>query len=125
MLVKHPISPTLPATNLERARRFYAEKLGLTAESVTAAAVTYRCGAATSFILYPSEGAASGTHTQAAWVVDDLEAEVASLKSRGVVFEEYDLPELRTVNSIATTRVVKAAWLKDSEGNLLNLVQFL
>ena len=125
MLAKHPISPTLPATNLERARRFYAEKLGLTAESETPAAVTYRCGAATSFILYPSEGAASGTHTQAAWVVDDLEAEVASLKARGVVCEEYDLPELRTVNSIATTGLVKAAWLKDSEGNLLNLVQFL
>jgi catechol 2,3-dioxygenase-like lactoylglutathione lyase family enzyme len=125
MLVKHPISPTLPATNLERARSFYAEKLGLTAESETPAAVTYRCGAATSFILYPSQRAASGTHTEAAWVVDDLVAEVASLKARGVVFEEYDLPELRTVNSIATTGPVKAAWLKDCEGNLLNLVQFI
>ena len=125
MLTNHPMSPTLPTTNMERARRFYAEKLGLTEESETPAAVNYRCGAATSFILYPSEGAASGTHTQAAWVVDDLEAEVASLKARGVVFEEYDLPELRTVNSIAATGLVKAAWLKDSEGNLLNLVQFL
>ena len=125
MLANHPMSPTLPATNLERAKRFYAEKLGLTAESETPDAVTYRCGAATSFILFPSEGTASGTHTQAAWVIDDLETEVASLKARGVVFEEYDLPELRTVNSIATTGPVKAAWLKDSEGNLLNLVQFL
>lgn len=66
MLANHPVNPTLPATNLERARRFYAEKLGLFAESETPAAVTYRCGLATSFILYPSKETASRTHTQAA-----------------------------------------------------------
>jgi hypothetical protein len=64
------------------------------------------------------------THTQAMWLVEDVESEVAALKARGVVFEEYDVPELSTVNSIATVGPGKGAWFQDSEGNLLSLAQF-
>jgi hypothetical protein len=60
----------------------------------------YRCGSG-KFVLFESGGAASGTHTQLAWEVEDIEVVVAELKRRGVVFEEVDVPGLRTVNSIA------------------------
>jgi catechol 2,3-dioxygenase-like lactoylglutathione lyase family enzyme len=125
MLADRPIHTALPAADLERARRFYAEKLGLTPESEVPGGLFYRCGENTQFLLFPSQGTASGTHTQAGWIVDDIEAEVADLKARGVVFEEYDTPDLKTVNSVATTGQTKAAWLKDSEGNLLVLLQLV
>src|SRR5215470_2026235 len=119
------IYATLPATDLERARRFYAEKLGLTPESELPGGLLYRCGGDTRFSVFPSQSEASGTHTQALWQVEDVESEVAALKARGVVFEEYDLPSLKTVNGIATAGPIKGAWFKDSEGNLLSLGQFV
>ena len=125
MLANHPIHAALPAVDLEQARRFYAEKLGLTPESEGPGGLFYRCGENTLFLLYPSQGTASGTHTQAGWIVDDIEAEVADLKARGVVFEEYDTPNLKTINSVANTGPTRAAWFKDSEGNLLVLLQFV
>lgn len=124
MLTDLHMYATLPATDLERARRFYAEKLGLTPESELPGGLWYRCGRYTRFSLFASQGEASGTHTQALWLVEDVESEVAALKARGVVFEEYDLPFLKTINSIATIGPNKGAWFKDSEGNLLSLAQF-
>jgi catechol 2,3-dioxygenase-like lactoylglutathione lyase family enzyme len=124
MFTNSPIYPTLPAADLERARRFYAEKLGLTPESELPGGLWYRCGRDTRFSVFTSEGEASGTNTQAMWLVEDVESAVAALKDRGVVFEEYDLPSLKTVNSIATIGPGKGAWFKDSEGNLLSLAQF-
>ena len=125
MLTNSPIYASLPAADLERAKRFYAEKLGLTPESELPGGLLYRCGKDSRFSVFPSEGEASGTHTQAIWLVEDVESEVAALKARGIVFEEYDLPWLSTVNSIATIGPNKGAWFKDSEGNLLSLVQFV
>ena len=124
MFTDFHVYATLPAADLERARRFYAEKLGLTPESELPGGLFYRCGGDTRFSVFPSQGEASGTHTQALWQVEDVESEVAALKARGVVFEEYDLPSLSTINSIATIGPNKGAWFKDSEGNLLSLVQF-
>ena len=124
MLADRPIHTTLPATDLERAKRFYAEKLGLTPESELPGGLLYRCGRDTRFSLFPSQGEALGTYTQAIWLVDDVESEVAALKARGVVFEEYDTPEVKTVKSVATIGQSKGAWFKDSEGNLLALGQF-
>ncbi len=125
MLANLHIYATLPVADLERARHFYAEKLGLTPEREAAEGLFYRCGGDTEFFLFESQGAASGTHTQAGWITDDIEAEVAALKARGLIFEEYDTPYLKTVNSVALTGPVKAAWFKDSEGNLLGFVQFV
>ena len=124
MFANYPIYPSLPAADLERARRFYAEKLGLTPESELPGGLFYRCGKDSRFSVFTSQGEASGTHTQAMWLVEDVESEVAALKARGVVFEEYDLPSLSTINSIATIGPNKGAWFKDSEGNLLGLAQF-
>lgn len=123
MLAKCRIHSTLPAIDLERASRFYAEKLGLTPEREEPGGLLYRCGEGSLFLLYPSQGEASGTHTQAGWLTNDIEAEVADLQARGVVFEEYDTPDLKTVKSIATVGPDKVAWFKDSEGNLLVVAQ--
>ena len=125
MFANDPIYPSLPATDLERAKRFYAEKLGLTPESELPGGLWYRCGKDTRFSVFTSQGEANGTYTQVLWLVEDVESEVAALKARGVVFEEYDLPSLKTVNSIATAGPIKGAWFKDSEGNLLSLGQFV
>jgi len=125
MLANSPIYPSLPAADLERARRLYAEKLELTPESEGAGGLWYRCGKDSRFSVFPSQGEASGTHTQAIWLVEDVESEVSALKARGVVFEEYDVPSPSTVNSIATVGPGKGAWFQDSEGNLLSLVQFV
>ena len=124
MLANYPIHATLPATDMERAKRFYTEKLGLTAENEAPEGVFYRSGD-TRFLVFPSGGTASGTHTQLSWTVDDIEAEVAALKARGVIFEEYDFPSLKTINGVATMGPVKIAWMKDSEGNLLSVAQFV
>jgi len=124
MLTNSPIYASLPAADLERAKRFYADKLGLTPESEFPGGLLYRCGKDSRFSVFLSQGEAGGTHTQAMWLVEDVKSEVAALKARGVVFEEYDLPSLSTVNSIATAGPIKGAWFQDSEGNLLSLGQF-
>ena len=127
MLANHPIHTALPATDWERARRFYAERLGLAPETELPDirdGLFYHCGGGARFLLFPSPNASSGTHTQMTWTTHDIEAEVAELKARGVVFEEYDMPGLKTVKSVATIGQSKGAWFKDSEGNLLALGQF-
>jgi len=124
MLSECSIHAALPATDLERARRFYTDKLGLTPESEGPDGLFYRCGGATRFLVLPSEGAASGIHTQMTWNTPDIEAAVAGLKARGVVFEEYDTSEVKTINGVATLGESKGAWFKDSEGNMLALGQF-
>jgi catechol 2,3-dioxygenase-like lactoylglutathione lyase family enzyme len=124
MLASYPIHATLPATDLERAKRFYTEKLGLTAESEAQEGIFFRSGD-TRFLVFPSGGTASGTHTQLSWTVDDIATEVAALQARGVNFEEYDMPSLKTINGVALMGPVKIAWMKDSEGNLLSIAQFV
>lgn len=71
------------------------------------------------FALYESVGAGQSRHTLAGFVVDDVEAAVERLRERGVVFEEYDLPDFKTVNGIAHTGATKAAFLRDPDGNIL------
>ena len=123
MLKNHPIVPYIPAADVARARRFYEQKVGLTAREEVAGGVVYECGNGSWIFLYPSGGAGTSQASQAFWQVDDLAAEVADLGKRGVVFEEYDLPGLKTVNGIATGGGTKAAWFKDTEGNIMALIQ--
>ena len=123
MLSKLEIHAALPVQDLARAKQFYAEKLGFTPISETPAGLDYQCKDSW-FSLYPSQGRSTGEFTQAGWRTDNIEGEVAELKSRGVLFEEYDLPKFKTVNSIVTIGNIRAAYFKDSEGNLLGLAQF-
>lgn len=121
----------LPAQDLERARRFYAEKLGLEPVDERPGGLLYRAGD-TEFAVYQSTGASPGTFTQMGWQVEDVEAVVTELRRRGVEFEEVDVPGLRTVDGIADIeghypskgfRGERAAWFHDSEGNLLGVGQ--
>ena len=123
MLSDATILSALPARDLERARRFYRDMLELEPTDETWQGLIYQGREGTGFLLFPSAGEPSGSHTQVTFLVNDLQTEVEDLKANGVVFEEYDLPDLKTVAGMATTRSLDAAWFKDSEGNLLNLVQ--
>ena len=130
MLSKGRVATRLPAQDLDRARAFYAEKLGLEPVEEREGGLRYVC-AGGEFALFQSEGAPSGDHTQMGWEVEDIEATVAALRARGVVFEEYDLPGLRTVDGIADIEGnypskgsgERGAWVRDSEGNMLGIGQ--
>jgi catechol-2,3-dioxygenase len=117
------VETTIPAQDLERARAYYAEKLGLTPTSEGPIGLRYRLADGTRFRLFRSGGKASGTHTQMALMVEDLMAAVKELAARGVQFEEYDSPRLKTREGIADVGYAKAAWFKDSEGNLIGISQ--
>jgi predicted enzyme related to lactoylglutathione lyase len=123
MLTSAPIVPYIPVKDLARARKFYEGTLGFKAREEFGPGVVYECGQGSSFFMYPSLAAGSSQASQAFWTVADIAAEVADLKARGVVFEEYDMPGLKTVNSIATGGGAKTAWFKDSEGNILAVSQ--
>jgi catechol 2,3-dioxygenase-like lactoylglutathione lyase family enzyme len=112
-------------TDVARARKFYEEKLGLNPKEEYAGGVIYECGNGSWVFMYPSAGVGTSKASTAFWAVDDVAVEVADLKSRGVVFEEYDMPGVKTVNSIATGVGAKTAWFKDSEGNILAVSQRL
>jgi len=123
MLKSARAQTALPAQDLDRAKAFYRDKLGLQPLEEDAGNVRYPVGDGTEFNVFRTMGAPSGTHTQMAFIVEDIVGEVKDLKSRGVTFEEYDYPELKTRDGIAEGGGAKVAWFKDSEGNLLNIVQ--
>lgn len=114
---------TLPVSDMQRARAFYEAKLGFPPGVDDPSGVFYQSARGSRFLLFTSQGRPSGEHTQGGWVVDDIAAEVAALQARGVVFEAYDFPGLKTVDGIAQTSTGQYAWFKDSEGNLLGIVQ--
>lgn len=123
MLKDARIVPYIPVGNVARARRFYEEKIGLVAKEEYAGGVIYGCGGGSWVFMYPSAGAGTSRASTAFWAVDDVVAEVAALRKKGVVFEEYDMPGLKTVNGIATGGGAKTAWFKDTEGNILAISQ--
>jgi len=123
MLKDARIVPYIPVANVARARTFYEEKIGLVAKEEYAGGVIYECGDGSWVFMYPSAGAGTSRASTAFWAVDDVVAEVAALRKKGVVFEEYDMPGLKTVNGIATGGGAKTAWFKDTEGNILAISQ--
>ena len=123
MLQTSPLYAYIPAKDVARARMFYEKTLGLTPGREIAGGVTYEFGDHTACFLYPTPNAGTSKASQAFWQVDDVEREVAALKARGVRFEEYDMPGVKTENGIATGGGAKAAWFKDTEGNILALIQ--
>ena len=124
MLSNVRIEARIPTQDLARARRWYAEKLGLEAVEEREGGLRYE-GASGVFCLYTSTGASDGSFTQVAFYVDDLESAVATLRERGVVFEEYEgmrggIMEIRG-NYPSKGSGERAAWFRDSEGNLIGL----
>jgi predicted enzyme related to lactoylglutathione lyase len=124
MLSNAPIRAYIPARDVARARSFYEQKIGLAPKEEFAGGVIYECGGNEVF-LYPTSNAGTSKASQAFWQVGDVEAEVAALKARGVVFEEYDSPGFTMTNSIATGGGAATAWFKDTEGNILAISQRL
>jgi predicted enzyme related to lactoylglutathione lyase len=114
----------LPARDVERARTFYADRLDLTPFDERDSHLFYEVGGS-HFMVYPSSGTASGTHDQIGFAVEDVESMVATLRTKGVIFEEYEPPPgASATDGIMDFGGVKAAWFKDSEGNLLSIVEF-
>jgi catechol 2,3-dioxygenase-like lactoylglutathione lyase family enzyme len=131
MLENAKVATRLPAQDLERARAFYSEKLGLQPSEERPGGLRYRCGEG-EFALFESSGGPSGEHTQMGFEVEDIEAAVEELRGRGLAFEEYEIPGMKTVDGITEVpgnypskggKGERAVWFRDSEGNLLGMGQ--
>jgi predicted enzyme related to lactoylglutathione lyase len=123
MLQRFPLYAYIPVKDLARARQFYEQKVGLKPKEERVGGVVYEFADHTLCFMYPTPNAGSSTASQAFWQVDDVEHEVAELKRRGVKFEEYHTPQIETRGGIASPGDTKAAWFKDSEGNIMALIQ--
>jgi predicted enzyme related to lactoylglutathione lyase len=121
MLNTSRVEANIPAADLGRARAFYADKLGLTpTRDMAGTSLVYETEGGTTFNLYETAYAGQAGHTIAQWHVDDIEAEVHDLKAKGVEFEVYDMPGVRWEGEIASLEGLgRAAWFKDSEGNIM------
>jgi catechol 2,3-dioxygenase-like lactoylglutathione lyase family enzyme len=122
MLSRCRVHTTLPTADVDRLRAWYEGVLGFTPMAIRPNAVLYETTPRSVFAISRGSVRSSSTHTQTAFTVGDVDAEVADLKSRGVVFEEYEAP--RTDGGIATIGPGRAAWFKDPDGNLLAVLQF-
>ncbi len=120
MLEQALAHPTVFVRDLKRARAFY-ERLGLKVSAEVSTGVFMSAGGGTIFPLLHRADFTPPSHTLAAFQVEDLRATVDGLRARGIVFEEYDLPSLRTVDGIADMGAYRAAWLKDPDGNYIGL----
>ena len=114
------VMPTIAVEDLDRAIRFYSDTLGLSVRRLEgdASSAIVDVGESDRLLLYKSSYR-RGETTYASFLVDDVEGTVSELRSKGVQFEEYDFPGLKTVNGIASTGDLKTGWFKDSEGNIL------
>lgn len=119
MLSDRRVYATIPASDLERAKRWYAEKLGLKPRSDEPRGVVYDLGGGTGFLLYPTQAAGKAPNTLMTFSSSDVPGDVKALRGRGLTFEEYDFPGLKTVDGVAQLGDRQAAWFKDSEGNIL------
>lgn len=123
MLQQSPMYAYIPAKDMTRARQFYEGKLGFVAKPGTGGGVIYEFGQHTACFLYPTPNAGTSMASQAFWQVADVDREIDELKARGVVFEDYDMPGAKSASGAITAGGAKAAWFKDSEGNIMALVQ--
>jgi predicted enzyme related to lactoylglutathione lyase len=123
MLQDNPMYAYLPAQDVPRARRFYEQTLGFRPKEEVAGGVAYEFAGGTACFLYPTPNAGTSRASQAFWQVEDIEKEVADLTARGVTLEKYDMPGASGDGDIVTAGGARAAWFKDSEGNILALIQ--
>ena len=121
MLGSGTVTANVPASDLNRARAFYADKLSLTPSfEVEGVMLMYKTAGGSTFSVYLTEYAGQAKHTIAQWHVDDVDEEVRNLKAKGVTFERYDLPGVEWNDDVASIEGMgKAAWFKDSEDNIL------
>lgn len=121
MITDAEVATMIPAKDLERTRRFYEDVLGFTPDRDEPGAISYRTGGGR-FNLYETEFAGTAQRTLIGWLADDIDAAVRDLANRGVSFESYGMPGLKTdERGIADMGSERAAWFKDPEGNLLSV----
>jgi hypothetical protein len=125
MLKQKEVLTVLPAADLDRARMFYHDKLELDPDEQYGENLIYHVGNGSGFELYETPNAGTAQNTQMCWMTDDLDSEMALLRERGVMFEDYDIPGLKTVNGVATEDNSRTAWFRDSEGNFLCITQVM
>ena len=123
MLGDAPVHPVLLAKDLDEARTFYHDKLGLEIIVEYEHAIHFGCGRGTKIAVSRSTTGTSDTQTQIAWEVEDLRRELHELRSRGVTIEDYDLPDLRTVDGIADVGFAWMAWIIDPGKNALAILE--
>src|SRR5690348_2945483 len=123
MLSDYPIDVVLLATDLDASRDFYRDKIGLQIVTETPGAVTFKCGGGNQLAISKSTVGTADEQTQAAWRVADLEKELATLRSRGVEIQEYDLPGLKTVDGVADIGFARMAWFIDPGKNCVGIMQ--
>jgi catechol 2,3-dioxygenase-like lactoylglutathione lyase family enzyme len=125
VLSESRVGVVIQAQNLDRAKRFYRDTLGLKVVNEDEVGVEFEAGGGSQLLVYPRPGGMPAEHTVAAWAVDDLESAMEDLKGRGVDFERYDLPGLKTdARGIAQMNGSRGAWFKDSEGNIIGIGEF-
>ena len=123
MLGEHPMDVVLLATDLESSKEFYAGKVGLEILNESEEAITYKCGGSSRLPVTKSTVGTADEQTQAGWRVDDLAAELAELRSRGVEIQEYDMPGLKTVDGVVDLGFALMAWIVDPHRNALAIMQ--
>lgn len=122
MLTKAPVTTMLPVKDLNRAREFYEKKLGLKPIGARQdGKFLFAGGDGGTLALFPKPEGTKAEHTAVSFLVKDIAREIKELKSRGVLFEDYDFPGLKTENHVCVLGSEKAAWFKDTEGNYLCL----
>ena len=121
MLGSSNVCPAIAVKDMDAAAKFYGETLGLEKSMESPGGTFYKSGSSGVFI-YPSQYAGTNQATYAAWNVEDVEGTVEALKAKGVTFEQYDLPGAEREGDIHIMGELKAAWFKDPDGNILNIV---
>ena len=121
-LTTSTIATMLPVTDTARAKEFYADRLGLPFEGENPMGeLQFRLGGGSMLVLLPRDAGSQSKSTAVSWEVADVETEMAELEARGVTFEDYDMPGLKTVGHVCVLGAEKAAWFLDTEGNILCL----
>ncbi|MET4638841.1 VOC family protein [Mycetocola sp. 2940] len=113
----------LPAADINRARQFYRDKLGMEPTLEQGGMIMYGSATAPDFLIYETPHAGTAQNTQICWLVGDIRSAMTELRSSGVIFEEYDSENLKTVDGVAELDGEYSAWFRDSEGNFLCLSQ--
>jgi catechol 2,3-dioxygenase-like lactoylglutathione lyase family enzyme len=121
------VQPLLAVSDLDRARRFYEDQLGLEPGELEPQGVRYPCANGTElFVYFSAENAGQSPATLAGWLVDDLDQTMEELASRGVTFEHYDQPGLKTdERGVFDAGSFRAAWITDPDGNTMSLTQVM
>jgi catechol 2,3-dioxygenase-like lactoylglutathione lyase family enzyme len=123
MLESARVGPTIAVSDLARAKVYYAETLGLKLREERPTGCLFDCGGGTYLDVYPSKFAGTAQHTVAGFELPDIIGAMAELRGRGVIFEEYDQPELKTENGVAQLGPYRVCWFKDPDGNTMSIVQ--